>query len=146
MTEDGLGTIYNPSGLSERLSRKRDEELPPLTKQWLPSLDIHEVHYKGDRAGATVLRQGPIESSQLNTVKGLMYYKGLTREEAEQVIHSREQIGDVACSTMLLRLRGTDLKKMEKHPMPVPLDRFAYLAEDVVYSLERLIRSQGVIA
>lgn len=141
--EDGLGTIYNPTKLGARQILKREMHIPPLTEQHLLSLDIHTVQYRGDRAGATVLRQGPMEPQALNTTEGLMCYKGFTYEEAVETLRRREAIGNAVCSTALLRLPGTDLSKMEKQPLPVPLDRYAYLAEDVVYSLERLIRSQA---
>jgi hypothetical protein len=140
---DGIGTIYNPSVIGTRLALKTlVVDLPPLAVQRIDSLAKHRVLWRGG-IGATVLRQGPVEPPELNTIEGLIAYKDLEREEAEYVDSLRQAIGDVAASTTLLRPKGYNLDTMEERPLRVPADRFPYLTEGVIRSLEQLERSQA---
>jgi hypothetical protein len=135
--------LYRPMYIGQRLATRSVVVLPPLGEQRLPSTQLHEVTYQGDRVGATVLRQGSVEAPAFSTVEGLIY-KGLTHEEAERAVAYRKTLGGVATgttSTVLLWPKEQDFGQMEDQPLPVPTDRFVYLVEDAVRSLEGLKHS-----
>ncbi len=140
--------LYRPMYIGKRLATKSVIVAPPLVEQELPSTQIHEVAYKGNSVGATVLHQGAVEPPAFSTVEGLMY-KGLSREEAEGAVAYRKTLGGVATgttSTVLLWPEGQDFNEMEDQPLAVSADRFTHLAEVAVRSVERLMRSQGIAA
>lgn len=146
---DGLGTLYDPVRLGSRRTTSSLIHLPAGAMQIFPSTDIHQVYWRGNGVGATVLRQGAVEHPMLNTIEGMIAYKGLTREDAEQVIFHRERLQrlgkKVSSSTVLLRPPGYDFSTMEERPLCVPPDRFPDLAYRALLSLSRLMRAQTII-
>lgn len=143
---DGKGSIYHPVNLGRRHATSTLLGLPPGGQQIFSSAEIHQVHWIGKKVGATILRQGPVESPAMNTIEAMMCYKGLTREDAEQVVFQQQQLQQlgkkVLSSTVLLRPPGYNLSTMEERPMSVPRERFPYLAKEARLSVGRLISSR----
>lgn len=144
---DGLGTFYHPVVLSDECLTldEREEELPTGTHQRFSSLWIHEVGYEGPGVSVTVQCQGPIEQAALNSFEGLITYKGLTPEAAEEVIRQR-RILDLAgkaidASTVLVRDPDFDVSQMEDRAFPVSPDTYPLLAEGAIRSLELVIKT-----
>ena len=142
-TGDGLGTFYHPVVLGERLTLEGVTDMPPGTHQRYSSLFIHEVGYEGPGMGVTVQRQGHTEQDALNSFEGFTTYKGLTPAEAEEVIRQRrtQTLGDrVVASTVLVRDLDFTVDQLEDRAYEVEPERYAYLAEGAIRSLEILIR------
>ncbi len=150
-TGDGLGTIYCPMGLGERLTIETVTDMPPGTHQRFSSLFIHEVAFEGPGTGVTVQRQGPTEQRGLNIFEGLTTYKGLTPPEAEVVLRHGQGVknalvgaaGKVVAHTVLVRNLDFTLGQMENRAATVPDDRFPDLAEGAIRSIKSLMRSRA---
>ncbi|HEU5121431.1 MAG TPA: hypothetical protein VFT59_01180 [Candidatus Saccharimonadales bacterium] len=144
---DGLGTLYNPVIIGDECLTldEREEEIPAGTHQRFSSLWIHEVGYQGPGVSVTVQHQGPVEQDALNSFEGLTTYKGLSPEAAEEVIRQRQILAlagkAVDASTVLVRDLDFETSQLEERAFPLPPERYPYLAEAAIRSLELVIKS-----
>ena len=150
---DGLGTVYHPKVLGKRLTLESTATLPPGTEQEFTSLYIHEVQFEGPGTGVTVQRQGATEPDELNTFEGLTTYKGLTPDEAAQVMEHRKEIARsnedtgqrLVASTVLVRDLDFSPDQMEQRALPVPPERYEKLGEGAIRSAERLMKTHAIL-
>lgn len=88
--KDGRRPIYTPVELGSRLLVKHSvTQVAPLGSQLFNSTEIHHVGFRGPGVAVSAHYKGPEESAALSEHDGLIYYKGLSSDEAEQILEVR---------------------------------------------------------
>jgi cytidine deaminase len=144
----GLGTRYHPVVIGNRRFTEYTVDLPPLSSQRFQSTFVHDVRYSApnNSVGVSVQRQGPPEHESLNSLEGLVTYKGLTREEAERDLSEISAIVDdirvgsarFVGSTVLIRSLDFDPAEMQESALRTPDDRLEKLIIGALRSLRRI--------
>lgn len=91
---DGRRPGYHPIIVGSRLILKQSlTRVAPLGSQWFSSLEVHHVGFEGLGVAISIHHKGPEETAELSELNGLMNYKGLTAEQAEEVKEARDRLG-----------------------------------------------------
>jgi hypothetical protein len=143
---NGLGTIYHPLVLDNRIALMAKARLPARARQRFSSLFIHEVGFQGPGVGVSVQIQGPAEQPALNTFDGFVNYKGMTADNATAILEARsnlmtdlqEGVGKLIASTVLIREHGFTPDQLEQTAQPIPISRVEGLLRGGLHTQEAL--------
>ena len=95
--KDGRRPAYHPIELSPRLLVKNSvTKVAPMGSQVFNSTEVHHVGFEGPGVAVSVHYKDPEEVAALSDMPGLVYYKGLTADEAEHVLEARSRLAESA--------------------------------------------------
>ena len=92
---DGQRPGYRPVVLGRRLIMQQSvSSVAPLGWQDFKSTEVHSIGFEGKGVAISAHYKGAVEAEQLNGPDGLVYYKGLTPDEAAEIEEARNSIGE----------------------------------------------------
>ena len=98
---DGRRPEYNPVVLGERwVVEQSCSFVPDQGHQRFQSFEIHNVGFQGKSMGISLHYKGKEEPPGLNTIDGLIAYKGLTQDEAH-ALDEKMPVRNNACTIVL---------------------------------------------
>lgn len=134
---DGRRPGYHPVILGSRLILEQSvTRIAPLGSQWFGSLEVHHIGFDGPGVAISVHHKAAEEPEALSDLEGLIYYKGMTSDQAEEIAEVRSgllietspdgpRLGPV---TMLYPPTDFDIQEME----PIPTSTDPTVAEDLI--------------
>lgn len=143
---DGRRPGYRVHEIGSRLVRRVSSTFAaPLTVQSFKSTEVHSIKYRGDGVAVSLHFKGRKEPDILNEREGLVYYKGLTADEADEIVAVRQQErvrlleGTVLGPTTLF-FTEPDFKppKIQAEPEATPSTVGERLIEDALATVEKL--------
>jgi hypothetical protein len=92
---NGQRPLYMPTALGTGLILSRSESLViALGSQRFSSTEVHHAGFRGKGVAISAHCKGREEIKALSTLKGLIFYKGLSREAAELVVGERAMLAE----------------------------------------------------
>lgn len=152
--QDGRRPIYEPVALGNRwLVEQSVTQVAHLGSQDFSSVEVHHIGFRGDGVSVSVHYKGPEESSDLSDIDGLVHYKHVTREEAEELVRVRKglglRIGEIGVGDVIPRLGPITMmyippgsvSKIETLPSSTPIPIGESLVRGAIHMTEKLKRA-----
>jgi hypothetical protein len=156
--QDGRRPIYEPVALGNRwLVEQSVTQVAPLGSQDFSSVEVHHIGFRGDGVSVSVHYKGPEESPDLSGIDGLVHYKHVTREEAEELVRVRNElalrIGEMGVGNVVPRPRPRmgpitmmyippgSVSEIETLPSSTPISIGEFLVRGAIHTTEKLKRA-----